>query len=160
MPFRTVTHSIRIAAEPRQIWAAVISPDAGASWRNADFKTDWRVGDAIEIEAFIGTKRYRDKGQVVQVQPHSMLQYTYWSSVSGLPEIPQSYSTITMMLDPCGVDTDLTVEQQVPPSPVRRGKGWEIGEDSGWRHVDFYWRTTLPILKRFVEQEQKRNRPG
>jgi hypothetical protein len=54
-----------------------------------------------------------------------------------------------------GTDTILTVEQQVPPSPVRRGKGWEIGEDSGWKHVAFYWRTTLPVLKRIVEEKYR-----
>jgi hypothetical protein len=58
-----------------------------------------------------------------------------------------------MTLEIEGTDTTLTVEQQVPPSPVRRGKGREIGEDSGWQHVVFYWRMTLPILKRIVEEK-------
>jgi hypothetical protein len=58
-----------------------------------------------------------------------------------------------MTLEVEGTDTTLTVEQQVSPSPVRRGKGWEIGEDSGWKHVAFYWRMTLPILKRIVEEK-------
>jgi uncharacterized protein YndB with AHSA1/START domain len=153
MSVQIVTQSIRIAAEPRNIWDALIDPHAGEKWRNAHFTTDWRAGDPIEIEAVIGTKRYRDKGRVIKVQPSSLLQYTYWSRVSGLPDIPQSYSTITMTLEVEGTDTTLTVEQQVPPSPVRRGKGWEIGEDSGWKHVAFYWRMTLPILKRIVEEK-------
>ena len=153
MSFQTVKQSIRIAAEPRDIWDALMDPQAGEKWRNAHFTTDWRAGDPIEIEAVIGTKRYRDKGRVIKVQPPSLLQYTYWSRVSGLPNIPQSRSTITMTLEAEGTDTTLTVEQQVPPSPVRRGEGWEIGEDSGWKHVAFYWRMTLPILKRIVEEK-------
>ena len=153
MSFRTVTQSIRIAAESRNVWDALVDPRAGEKWRNAHFKTDWRDGELIEIEAIIGTKHYRDKGRVIQVQSPSLLQYTYWSQVSGLPDIPQSYSTITMTLEAEGTDTTLTVTQQVPPSPVRRGKGWEIGEESGANHVAFYWRLTLPILKRIVEEE-------
>jgi uncharacterized protein YndB with AHSA1/START domain len=155
MAFQTVTQSIRIAAQPRDVWNALIDPQAGEKWRNAHFKTGWRAGSRIEIEAIIGAKRYRDKGDVIQVKPPSLLQYTYWSQVSGLPDIPQSYSTITMTLEDEGTDTVLTVEQQVPPSPVRRGKGWEIGEDSGWRHAAFYWRVTLPALKRAVEAEYR-----
>jgi uncharacterized protein YndB with AHSA1/START domain len=155
MSFRTVTQSIRIAAEPREVWDALVDPRAGEKWRNAHFKTDWRAGEPIEIEAIIGTKHYRDKGRVIQVRSPSLLQYTYWSQVSGLPDIPQSYSTITMTLEAEGTDTTLTVTQQVPPSPVRRGRGWEIGENSGSNHVAFYWRMTLPILKRIVEEERR-----
>lgn len=151
-----VTQSIRIAAAPQNVWDALVDPEAGEKWRNAHFQTDWRAGDPIEIEAIIGAKRYRDKGKVIQAQPPSLLQYTYWSRVSGLPDIPQSYSTITMTLEAEGTDMILTVEQQVPPSPVRRGKGWEIGEDSGRSHVAFYWRMTLPILKRIVEEKHGR----
>ncbi|QYA13193.1 SRPBCC domain-containing protein [Rhizobium sp. AB2/73] len=152
MSLYSVTHSIRIKAARKYIWEVLTSPDAGELWRNAHFTTGWQVGDAIQIEAVIGTKRYRDKGRVVRNQPHSLLQYTYWSRVSGLPDVPESYSTITFSLTDEGTDTILTVEQLVPPSPVRRGKGWEIGEESGRKHVDFYWRTTLPVLKRVVEK--------
>ena len=115
-------------------------------------KTGWQAGDPIEIEAMIGSKRYRDKGQIVQVQPQRLLQYTYWSSVSGLPDRPESYSTVTMTLEADGAKTILTVEQTVPPSPVRKGPDWEIGEESGAKHVAFYWRMTLPALKRVVEE--------
>ncbi|GIQ79335.1 SRPBCC domain-containing protein [Bradyrhizobium sp. RD5-C2] len=149
---QTVTESIRIAAEPTHVWDAIIDPKAGETWRNAHFNTDWQVGAPIEIEAEIGAKRYRDKGRVIHVEPPSRLAYSYWSQVSGLPDIPQSYATITMTLAADGGETLLTVTQQVPPSPIRRGQGWEIGADSGAKHVAFYWRMALPRLKQAVEQ--------
>lgn len=152
MLFRTVSQSIRVAAEPRLIWAALTDPDAGRKWRQAHFDTDWQVGSPIEIEAIIGTMRYRDKGWVIQARAPSLLQYTYFSTIAGLPDEPDSYSTITMTLVADGASTVLTVEQQVPSSPVRTGIGWEIGDESGWHHVAFYWRTTLPVLKRVVEE--------
>ncbi|WP_076864708.1 SRPBCC family protein [Bradyrhizobium mercantei] len=150
--FQTVSESIRITAEPKQVWDAVMDPKAGEAWRNAHFKTDWRIGAPITIEAEIGAKRYRDKGRVIRVEPPVLLAYAYWSRVSGLPDVPQSYATITMTLAADGGETVLTVTQQVPPSPVRRGNGWEIGAESGARHVAFYWRMALPRLKRAVEQ--------
>lgn len=153
MAFRTVTQSVRISASPQHVWDVLLDPRAGETWRNAHFDTDWQTGSLIEIEAIIGAKRYRDKGRVLKVRAPLLLQYTYWSRVSGLRDIPSSYSTITMVLETEGADTILAVEQQVPPSPVRRGKGWEIGEESGAKHVAFYWRTTLAILKRVVEQD-------
>ncbi|MHC2255281.1 uncharacterized protein YndB with AHSA1/START domain [Bradyrhizobium embrapense] len=152
MTLQAVTESIRIAAEPKHVWDAIIDPKAGETWRNAHFKTDWRIGAPIEIEAEIGSKRYRDKGRVLHVDPPSRLEYSYWSQVSGLPDVPQSYATIAMALAADGGETALTVTQQVPPSPIRRGNGWEIGAESGARHVAFYWRMTLPRLKQAVEQ--------
>ncbi len=149
---QTVTESIRIDAQPTQVWDAIMAPKAGEMWRNAHFKTDWRIGAPIAIEAEIGAKRYHDKGRVIRVEPPVLLEYAYWSQVSGLPDVPQSYATIAMRLAADGSDTVLTVTQQVPPSPIRRGNGWEIGADSGAKHVAFYWRMTLPRLKQAVEQ--------
>ena len=151
MSVREVTQSIRIHAGPERVWDALVHPEAGERWRNARFATDWRPGSPIAIEALIGTKRYRDKGRVLRAEPHSALEYAYWSRVSGLPDAPGSYSRIALVLVADGADTVLTVKQRVPPSPVRRGPGWEIGDDSGARHVEFYWRTTLPVLKRVAE---------
>jgi uncharacterized protein YndB with AHSA1/START domain len=147
-----ITESIRIAADPKQVWDAIMDRNAAERWRSAHFHTDWRVGAPIEIEAMIGEKRYRDKGRVICVEPPSRLAYSYWSLVSGLPDGPGSYSTITMTLAAEGSETVLTVTQQVPPSPVRRGNGWEIGAESGAKHVAFYWRMTLPRLKQVVEE--------
>ncbi|GKQ53774.1 SRPBCC domain-containing protein [Bradyrhizobium sp. Ce-3] len=152
LALQTVTETIRIAAEPKQVWDAIMDPNAGETWRNAHFDTDWQIGAPIEIAAEIGAKRYRDKGRVLHVEPPSRLAYSYWSRVSGLPDVPQSYATITMTLAAEAGETLLTVTQQVPPSPVRRGQGWEIGAESGAKHVAFYWRMTLPRLKQVVEQ--------
>ncbi|MBR0898799.1 SRPBCC domain-containing protein [Bradyrhizobium tropiciagri] len=150
--FLSVTESIRIAAQPTQVWDAILDPKAGETWRNAHFTTDWQIGAPIEIEAEIGVKHYRDKGRVIRIEPPMLLEYSYWSQVSGLPDVPQCYATITMTLAADGGETVLTVTQQVPPSPIRRGNGWEIGADSGAKHVAFYWRMTLPRLKQAVER--------
>jgi uncharacterized protein YndB with AHSA1/START domain len=149
----TVIQSISVAAEPENVWKALTDPQAGEKWRGADFRTDWLTGSPIDIEALVGTTPYRAMGTILRAEPPSLLQYNYWSRMSGLPDEPQSYSTITMTLAASGKATTLTVEQEVPPSPARRGPGWETGPEAGLKHAEFYWRTRLPVLKRIVEQE-------
>ncbi len=147
-----ITQSIVIEAAPGLVWAALTGLDAGEQWRNADFETDWTIGVPFEIMAKMGEKTHRDTGRVLRFEPPRVLEYSHWSSMTGLPDTPESRSTIKISLDPRDRVTLLTLEQQVPPSPVTRGTGWEIGPESGWKHWEFYWRVTLPVLKEVVER--------
>lgn len=151
MPQAVVSQSIVIAAAPESVWAALVHRDNGRVWRGADFDTDWQVGAPIKITAQIGPKRYNDKGKVLQVEPPSLLAYEFLPRVSGLPDLPENYSVVTLRLTPSPAGTTLNVDHTVPPSPIRRGKNFEIGPESGEKHVQFYWRSTLPILRDLVE---------
>jgi len=144
-------HAVLITASPQKVWDVLTSPTAGPDWRNADFATDWKVGSSFDIAAHIGSKTYRDKGRVLAADPPRRLSYAYWSRVAGLDDGPDNWSVIDMRLTPDGEGTQLTVTQQVPPSPVRQVRGETIGPESGLRHVAFYWRTTLLIIKRIAE---------
>jgi len=151
MPHAVFTSSIEINAPPEVVWGALVDNEKGRVWRGADFETDWQVGSPITITAKIGSKRYRDKGSVVRAERPSLLAFEFLSRVSGLPDIPESYSLIVMRLTRTAVGTTLHVEHTVPSSPIRRGKGFEIGPESGEKHVAFYWRSTLPLLRDLIE---------
>ena len=151
MPHATVTQSIQIAATPDQVWQALTNREAGRIWRSADYETDWQPGSAIAITAQIGPKRYRDKGTVLAVDRQTLLTYEFLPRVSGLPDLPESYSVVSFGLVPWDNGTELTVTHTVPPSPVRKGKNFEIGPESGGKHVMFYWRSTLPLLRDLIE---------
>lgn len=151
MPHATVTQSIQIAATPDQVWQALTDRDTGRVWRSADYETDWQPGSAIAITAQIGPKRYRDKGTVLGVERPTRLVYEFLPRVSGLPDVPESYSVVGFLLVSRGDGTELTVTHTVPPSPVRKGRNFEIGPESGEKHVEFYWRSTLPLLRDLIE---------
>lgn len=151
MTFTTVAQSIEISAPPAHVWAMLVAPDAGTVWRGADFDTDWQVGSPIAIAAHIGTKTYRDKGEVLAFEPAERLGYSYWSRISGLPDTPEGRSIVTIRLTPQGDGTLLEVEQRVPPSPIRVVRGEAIGPETGEKHVLFYWRSTLNIIKQAAE---------
>ena len=155
-----VTDAITIAAPPEVVWRALVDPQLSARWRNASFETDWEPGSPIRITATIGTKRYHDRGTVIAKSAPTQLCYRFLPTVSGLPDVPESYSTVTMRLSVEGAGTVVSVTHTVPPSPIRRGDGWEIGPESGYKHVVFYWRSTLPILRDLVEGDLVEGRPN
>ena len=151
MPHVTVTQSIDIAAVPDQVWEALTDRDKGRIWRSADCQTDWQPGSAIAIVTQIGAKRYRDKGNVIAAERPVQLTYQFLPRVSGLPDMPENYSVVSFLLVPKADGTELTVTHTVPPSPIRKGKNFEIGPESGEKHVAFYWRSTLPLLRDLIE---------
>jgi uncharacterized protein YndB with AHSA1/START domain len=147
----TVTDLIRIAAPAQRVWDTLLDRGQARIWRGADFETDWKQGSTIKISSRIGSKHYRDRGTVILVKRPSILIYDFLPKVSGLPDVAESYSRVTFQLTEVKLGTSLQVGHTVPPSPVRRGNGFEIGPDSGEKHVRFYWRSTLPLLRDLVE---------
>jgi uncharacterized protein YndB with AHSA1/START domain len=146
-----VTDSIQIAASPERVWEVITDREKARIWRSSDFDTDWQEGSPIGITACIGPKRFHDKGKVLLVEPCALLKYEFLPHVSGLPDVPESYSRVVLRLTPCLPKTVLDVEHTVPPSTIRRGKDFEIGPESGEKHVRFYWRSTLPLLRDLAE---------
>ena len=151
MTFTMAPQSILIQAEPVRVWEVLTDPALGEAWRGAIFDTDWRPGSRIDITALIGDERYRDRGQVLASEAPRLLSYTYWSRVSGLPDAPEGCSIVTIDLERNDSGTMVTVRQDVPPSPVTHGAGWVIDGTSGLKHVEFYWRMSLPRLKMVAE---------
>ena len=108
MSFQTVKQSIRIAAEPRDIWDALMDPQAGEKWRNAHFTTDWRAGDPIENQKqSSGQSVTGTKGASLKSSRPPCSYTPAGRRVSGLFQTsPKSRSTITMTLEAEGTDCD------------------------------------------------------
>lgn len=149
----TVTAGIDIAASTETLWRVLTEPALMLRWNNGStVETTWQPGTPITTHAKIGPKTYRDAGQVEMFDPPRQLRYRYHSRVSGLPDRPEHHYVLSMDIVPLPEGgTRLTVTHLVPPSPVRRGKNWVIGPESGLKHVQFHWRMTLPILKSVAE---------
>ncbi|HHY48539.1 MAG TPA: hypothetical protein GYA10_02165 [Alphaproteobacteria bacterium] len=158
-----VANTIVIEASPAAVWRTLTDPDEIARWyMGMRIETTWAPGEPLLISGTIGPKRYRDRGRVLLVEPERRLAYEWLPRISGLPDAPENYSRLTFTLAPAGAGaaTELTVAHAVPPSPVRRGKGWEIGPESAEKHVAFWWRSTLPLLKAVAETAAAATPPG
>jgi uncharacterized protein YndB with AHSA1/START domain len=150
----TVTASIDVAVAPEWLWRVLTEPPLMLRWNNgASVETTWQPQTPIVTSGLIGAKTYRDVGLVEVFEPPRRLRYRFHSKVSGLPDRLEHHHVLTMELNklPEGGGTRLKITHVVPPSPVRRGKDWVIGPESGRKHVEFGWRVTLPAIKSFAE---------
>ena len=84
-------------------------------------------------------KRYEDKGKVVAAEPGRVLAFTYFSPLSGKPDVPDSYNNITIDLTEKAGKTTLKLVQDGNPSAEARA------------HTEGNWKMVLDGLKKLVE---------
>lgn len=141
-----------IRADTTAVWRALTDPVLVRQWAaepelNLEVVTDWQVGSPIIVKGFhhVG---FENHGTVLHCQPNTFLQYTHLSSISRLPDRPENYTRIAFRLSPSDDGaTSLNVELENFPT------------ESILRHLDFYWRVTIEVLKRFIETSTESNQP-
>ena len=139
-----VEHVVVIAASPGDVWRVLTTPALMTSWMGEpemqlEIDTDWRVGAPVEVRG-VHHVAFRNTGTVLRVDPGRALAYTHLSSLSRLPDTPENHTEIAFALAAAGEGTSLTLTLSRFPT------------ESIARHLDFYWRTTLGILKQAVER--------
>jgi len=109
---------ITINAPPTRVWDALTQPDLIKQYLfGTQVTTNWEVGSPIVYEGIWEGKAYKDKGTILQVEPGKLLVSTYWSALSGLPDIPENYQTVRYELAAEGGGTRLTIVQDNNASP-------------------------------------------
>ncbi len=104
--------SISINAPASQVWDALTKPELIKQYLfGTTVTTDWKVGSPITYKGEWQGKAYEDKGKVLKVEPGKLLVSTFWSSLSGVPDAPENYNTVSYELSAQGAGTKLTVTQ-------------------------------------------------
>lgn len=137
----TYTSSISINASPEKIWLVLVDPEAvkkyyfGMAW-----ETDWQKGSPI---AFIGEwdrQPFRDKGFILDVQPGSFLQFSYFNAESGKQDVPENYTEMRYELHAQGSGCVFTVFQ------------YGFNNPSEFTAVESKWNSLLWMVKELAEQ--------
>jgi len=104
--------SIIINAPAARVWEALTQPELIKQYLfGTQVTTDWRVGSPITYEGIWEGKAYKDKGEILQVEPGKLLVSTFWSALAGLPDVPENYQTVRYELSAEGGGTRLTITQ-------------------------------------------------
>jgi uncharacterized protein YndB with AHSA1/START domain len=143
-----IEYTVIIYASPSVVWEALTDIDLMQRWMGEPemqivVTTDWKVGSAFVVQGF-HHELFENKGTVLRFDAPEWLRYSHLSSVSRLPDIPENQTIFDFRLVPMNADTSLTVTLSVFPT------------ESILKHVDFYWRVTIGLLKEFIENRQRR----
>jgi uncharacterized protein YndB with AHSA1/START domain len=104
--------TITVQAPASKVWEALTRPDLIKQYLfGTQVTTDWQVGSPISYKGVWQGKAYEDKGRVLQNEPEKLLVSTFWSSLSGLPDIPENYQTVRYELSAEDDKTRLTIIQ-------------------------------------------------
>ena len=140
--------SIVIEASPSSVWQALVSPDAIRHYMfGARVVSDWCESSPIVWKGEWQGISYEDKGTILQMRPGHRLQYSHFSPLSGLPDTPEHYHTVTIDLTGHRKRTEVTLAQDHNPTDAARV------------HSEQNWKAMLEGLKTFVEG-RRGNEPG
>ena len=140
----TARASVIIDAPAQKVWEALTRPEIIKKYFfGTDTVTDWKVGGPIQFSGEFNGKSYKDRGTVLEVDPGTLVRYQYWSSLSGLPDVPENYLTISYFLTELDSKTRLDISQENVKNELVRD------------HSEENWRKVLSNLKRMIENNAK-----
>ncbi|WP_432941347.1 SRPBCC domain-containing protein [Kribbella sp. CA-253562] len=106
------TARVEIEASPERVWQVLLDPVATKEFMfGSEVETDWQVGSPITWSGEYEGKAYQDKGKVLAVEPGRRLQVTHYSPMSGQPDVPENYHTLTYELSGGNGTTELSLSQ-------------------------------------------------
>ena len=132
--------SIAVAASADKVWNALITPSAIKQYMfGTTVESDWKEGSPITWKGEWNGRHYEDKGVIRQFNPGRALQYTPFSPLSGLPDMPENYHTVTIQLSPENDGTRVLLTQDNNLKEEERS------------HSEQNWKMMLEGLKKYVE---------
>ncbi len=134
--------TVTINAAPATVWHALTDIPTMKRWMSElelDIATDWTPGGPFVIRGTLYKKPFENRGVVLAYEPERRLGYSHLSSLSRLPDEPESYTHLYFTLSACDGCTELTVTiTNFPTAAI-------------YHHIAFYWNVTTVLLKRSID---------
>lgn len=101
-----------ISAPPKKVWEVLTDPEQIKKFMfGSEVHTDWQPGSPITWQGVYEGKEYKDKGEILEIDPGRLLKVSHYSPLSGQPDVPENYHTLTYELDDRGTSTHLSLSQ-------------------------------------------------
>ncbi|HKP54422.1 MAG TPA: SRPBCC family protein [Chloroflexia bacterium] len=125
-----------------KIWDALTTPEIIKQFMfGTETVSEWKEGSPIVWKGTWEGKSYEDKGVILKIEPQRMLQYSHYSPLSGDPDVPENYHTLTYELSEDGDKTLVVLSQD------------NNATEEEIEHSQGMWEKMLASLKKVVEDE-------
>ncbi len=136
----TLKKQITVNASADAVWDVLVNPSKIKQYLfGTKTVSDWMEGSEIKFTGEWDGKTYTDKGTILVLRKNSVFHYSYYSSFSPLPDLPENYSTIKFTLIPSGSTTVLQLEQLGFP------------DENALSHSDSNWDSIAAQMKQIAE---------
>jgi uncharacterized protein YndB with AHSA1/START domain len=132
--------SVIIAAPSNEVWDSLVNPETIKKYMfGTEVVSDWKKNSPIVWNGSWEGKPYHDKGVVLEIIPEKLLKYTHFSPLSGVPDEPENYHTLTFELDEKSSNTQIILSQDNNKSTEEQ------------KHSEEMYQTMLQGLKKLLE---------
>jgi uncharacterized protein YndB with AHSA1/START domain len=132
--------SIVINAPIAKVWESLVNPEMAKQYFwGAKVSSDWTVGSTITFRGEFNGNKYEEKGEILQFQPENLLQYSHWSNLEDLPDVPENYRNWTFRLAKEGKAVNLSVTEDNIPTEKQKERS------------DEFWAGVLKTIKQLLE---------
>ncbi len=125
-----VQKAVFIKADAAKVWKALTDPEQIKQYLfGTEAVSDWKKGSPLIFKGVWKDKSYEDKGKILEIDPEKRLQYTYWSSLSGMADSEENYAIVTFELkaEKGGISLVLTQSNHADEKARdHAGKNWEM----------------------------------
>jgi uncharacterized protein YndB with AHSA1/START domain len=141
MPVNLEARATIVIESPRfEVWHALVDPEIIKQYMfGAAVHTNWEVGRPITWKGEMNGTPFEDKGVVLKFDRPKTLRFSHFSPLSGAPDVPENYHTVTISLSDADGGTRVTLTQDNNESEEAR------------QHSEENWALMLEGLKDVVE---------
>jgi uncharacterized protein YndB with AHSA1/START domain len=133
--------STTIDAPIERVWDALTNPDLIKQFMfGTDAVSYWKVGGPIVWKGVWQGKPYEDRGKILVMEAPHLLKYSHFSPLSGAPDVPENYHTLTYVLTAKGEKTLVELSQD------NNASAEEVQHSTGM------WQQLLVSLKKVLEE--------
>ena len=132
--------TVAIRASGADVWDALVNPaTVKAYFFGARVQSDWNEGSPITFTGEFNGKSYFEKGTILQCRPERLLQYSHWSDVEQLSDLPENYRNWTFRIEQGSPGVVLSVTEDNIPDETKKARS------------DEFWSGVLATIKEIVE---------
>ncbi len=129
-----------IRTSKAKVWDALVTPETIKQYMfGTNVVSRWREGGPIVWKGEWQGKAYEDKGVILRIEAQRMLQYSHFSPLSGLADVPENYHRVTIELSDEGAHTRIALAQDNNTTEKAR------------RDSETNWAMMLASLKKLLE---------